>query len=317
MQYRWGAQVAVFTLLGGLVWPFDGLSETNTTFTVGTYNLKNYLILPKERRSVKPPAARRLVRRSLLSLKLDVVALQEVGSTNALHHLRKGLKREGLHYPHWEQITAYDTNIHVSILSRYPFTRRRAHTNDFFLLTGRRYQVARGFAEVTVGVGKAYRFTLICGHLKSRRPVYYGDQAELRREEARILRQKIDAHLVRDPDHNLVVLGDFNDHIHSDPIRLIQGRGKRRLTDTQPAERFGADPDSENREGRSLPAGSPIRWTHFFDDEETYSRVDFIFISPGMAEEWMPARTYIPRLPYWAGASDHRPLVATFRVDER
>ena len=46
--------------------------------------------------------------------------------------------------------------------------------------------------------------------------------------------------------------------------------------------------------------------------EDTYSRIDYILLSPAMAKVWLPERTYIPTVPYWGMGSDHRPIVAEF-----
>jgi endonuclease/exonuclease/phosphatase family metal-dependent hydrolase len=96
----------------------------------------------------------------------------------------------------------------VAVLSRFPFTARRSHTNEDFLLGGRRFRVSRGFAEVDV--------------------------------------QKIDARLAANPELNPVVLGDFNDTCDSRPIRLLIGRGRHKLIDTRPAERNGDNLPSSN-----------------------------------------------------------------------
>src|SRR5437870_4455124 len=118
------------------------------TFRVATYNLENYLDQPTESRPhVKSEAAKAKIRESIRALKPDVLALQEMGSTNALLELRASLKREGLDYPYWEHVSGFDTNIHLALLSRIPFAARRPHTNEGFLLHGRRFQVSRGFAE--------------------------------------------------------------------------------------------------------------------------------------------------------------------------
>ena len=114
----------------------------------------------------------------------------------------------------------------MAVLSRFPFLACRQHTNEGFLLNGRHFRVSRGFAEVDVRVNAEYKFTLIAAHLKSRREVPQADEADLREQEAAILREIIDARLRSDPDLNLIVLGDFNDLKDSKPIRSIIGRGK-------------------------------------------------------------------------------------------
>ena len=88
------------------------------TFSVASYNVENYLAEPGGTRPAKPVEAKDHVRESIRTLKADVLALQEIGGTNALLELRASLKAEGLDYPHWELVTGADTNIHVAVLSR-------------------------------------------------------------------------------------------------------------------------------------------------------------------------------------------------------
>lgn len=181
------------------------------TFRVATYNVESYLDAATESRPAKSAEAKAKVCASILALKPDVLALQEMGSVSALQELRQSLQADGLALPYWEHVAGFDTNIHVAILSRFPFTARRPHTNDDFLLGGRRFRVSRGFGEVDVQVATNFSFTLITAHLKSRRSLAQADEAELRLEEAKRLREKIDARLTADPNAKLVVLGDFNE----------------------------------------------------------------------------------------------------------
>jgi len=281
------------------------------TFRVATYNLENYLDQPTETRPhPKSPEAKAKIRESIRALKPDVIALQEIGTVSALQELRSSLKTEGLDFPYWEHVSGFDTNIHVAILSKFPFAARRPHTNDNFLLSGRRFSVSRGFAEVDIQVNPAYSFTLITAHLKSKRPVPEADEAGLRLEEAKILRQIISANLAANPRANLVVAGDFNDSKDSASTKQVIGRGRTKLIDTRPVERNGDDAPNPN------PAFGPrnIAWTHYYGKEDSYSRIDYILLSPGMAREWVPAETRVLALPNWGVGSDHRPLVAAFEA---
>jgi len=283
------------------------------TIRVATYNLENYMDRDVGTRHAKSAEAKAKIHECIRALNPDVIALQEMGSPEALQELRTSLKTDGLDFPFWEHVTGFDTNIHVAVLSRFPFAARRPHTNEFFLLGGRRFQVSRGFAEVDVKVGDGYSFTLITTHLKSRRPVPVADEAELRLEEARLLREKIDARLAANPNANLIVLGDFNDTRDSRSTREIIGRGRFKLTDTRPAERNGDNAPNLN------PAWEPrnITWTHYYGKDDTYSRIDYILLSPGMAREWVTNETYVLTLPNWGIGSDHRPLVAAFSAQDK
>jgi endonuclease/exonuclease/phosphatase family metal-dependent hydrolase len=173
--------------------------------------------------------------------------------------------------------------------------------------------VSRGFAEVDIRIKPNFWFTLIAAHLKSKRTLAEADEAEMRLEEAKLLREKIDARLESDPNSNLIVLGDFNDTKDSASTKAVIGRGKTKLIDTRPAERDGDSP----------PATGPpleqrcVTWTHYYAKEDSYRRIDFVLLSRGMAQEWITNQTYVLRLPDWGLASDHRPVVASFEAENR
>jgi len=305
---------AMIRVLVALLWAAGiGVLPAAQTFTVATFNVENYLDVPSGTRKAKPADAKAKVRECLRALHPDVVALEEMGSTNALLELQGALKSEGLDYPHWEHITSFDTNIHVTVLSKFPFTARHPHTNDNYLLNGRRFQVSRGFIELEVQVTPRYQFALLAGHLKSKRPIGEADEAEMREQEAILLREHIDKRLKADPNVNLVVLGDFNDTHDSRSTKAVIGRGKTALIDTRPAERNGDTPD-----GSPIARYAPrnVTWTYYYGKEDTYSRIDYILLSKAMARHWLPKETYVLTVPNWGAASDHRPIIATFEVPE-
>jgi endonuclease/exonuclease/phosphatase family metal-dependent hydrolase len=293
--------------------PFCSPALAADTFRVATYNVENYLDQPTESRpQPKSTAARTGVRESIRALNPDVLALEEMGQLSALMELRTKLKTEGLDFPYWELVSGEDTNIHVAVLSKLPVVARRPHTNEVFLLDGRRFRVSRGFAELDIRAAPDFTFTLIAAHLKSRRAVPEADEAEQRLQEAKILRHLVDKDFAARPDARLIILGDFNDVKDSDSTKEIIGRGRFKLVDTRPAERNGDDAPAENAwfEPRD------ITWTHYYGKEDTYSRIDYLLLSPAMARCWDKANTYVLTQPNWGVASDHRPIVATFKVGE-
>jgi endonuclease/exonuclease/phosphatase family metal-dependent hydrolase len=288
----------------------EGLAAS---FTVATYNVHNYLDPATGNREPKSDASRAKVHESILALKPDVLAVQEIGSVESLAALRDTLQAAGHGFPYWEWVNGFDTNIHVAILSRYRIMASRSQTNASFLLQGRRFHTSRGLGEVDILVPENYRFTLLTAHFKSRRPVPSADEALLREQEAIMLRARVDALLRADPNLNLVVLGDFNDHKNSPAMRALVGKGNAMLVDTRPAERNG--------DNRPNPAAGfwprNVTWTYFYSTDDTYSRVDYILISRGMAREWQSEGTYILTMPNWGLASDHRPIVVQFRNADR
>jgi endonuclease/exonuclease/phosphatase family metal-dependent hydrolase len=283
------------------------------TFRLATYNVESYLLRPVGDRAAKSPESKAKVRESLRAINADVLALQEMGPPEALLELRASLKAEGLDYPHWEHVAGFDTNIFVAVLSKFPIVARHSHTNNSFLLLGRRFRVSRGFAEVDIRVNPRYTFTLLTAHLKSRRQVPEADEADLREQEAIILREILDARLQANPRVNLVLLGDLNDVRDSRSTRTILGRGRAALVDTRPAERNGDNAPNP------IPRYDPrhITWTHFYGKEDTYSRIDYILLSSGMAREWKKEGSYVLTLPNWGVGSDHRPVVAAFTAEDQ
>jgi endonuclease/exonuclease/phosphatase family metal-dependent hydrolase len=273
---------------------------------VATFNVENYVDAATATRHAKSPASKARVRESILALHPDVLALEEVGSSNALLELQAALKAGGLDLPYWDLVAGYDTNIHLSVLSRFPIVARRDHTNESFLLDGRRLEVKRGFADLRIQVNPQFDFTLIAAHLKSRLPSPEADEEEWRYQEAVALRGVIDARMAEDSDLNLVALGDFNDLQDSKPLRAIIGRGNTRLFDTRPSERNGAG----EREPRA------VNWTHYYAQDDVFSRIDYILVSRAMEKHWMKAGTYVLSSPDWGVASDHRPLVAAFTIPQ-
>ena len=127
------------------------------TFRIAAYNVENYLDKPTEtRKDTKSEAAKAKVRETILAMKPDVLALEEMGELSALLELRNSLKRAGLDLPYYEHITGHDTNIHVAVLSKFPILARRPRTNENFLLNGKRFQVGRGFTDVDIKeIGRA------------------------------------------------------------------------------------------------------------------------------------------------------------------
>ena len=285
-----------------------GLDACAGTVRVATYNVENYLDAPTvSRPHVKTDAAKAKVRESIRALNLDVLALEEMGGTNAFLELRASLKSDGLDFPYWEHVQSYDTNIHVAVLSKLPIVARRPHPNEVFLLDGKRFQVKRGFVEVDIQAATNFVFTLYVAHLKSHLSTAEADEAEERLGEAKVLRGILDARLAREPAARFLVAGDFNDLKDSAPVKTILGNGKTKLFDSRPAERNGDTAPSE-------PYFEPrnVAWTYYYGKSDTYSRIDYLLFSPALKSHWLAAETYVPKIPNWGVGSDHRPLVTGF-----
>ncbi len=94
-------------------------------------------------------------------------------------------------------------------------------------------------------------------------------------------------------------------------MKEIIGRGRFKLADTRPAE----------RNGDNAPAQPPyfeprnVAWTYFYGADDTYSRMDYILLSPAMKKFWRADETFIPAIPNWGAGSDHRSIVTAFKTE--
>ena len=272
----------------------------NGVFRVATFNLENYLDATAKKGCVKSDGAKAKIRECIRGVKPDVIALQEIGSAETLQELRASLAAENLEFPHWEYVAGADEDLHVAILSKFPFAARRPHTDDNIMLNEQAFRVRRGFAEVDVRVNPRFSFTLFASHLKSKSKnenERAGADA-LRLEEARLLREKIEARLKKAPDARIVLCGDFNDTKDSRVVRTIAGAGKYRLVDTLSFNKAGA-----------------AAWTNYYPEKNRYERIDYVMLNPAMAECWLPEKSGVYEMPDWKLASDHRPVVASFASD--
>jgi endonuclease/exonuclease/phosphatase family metal-dependent hydrolase len=302
----------LLVLIGCLALPGYGLPASEI-LRIATFNVENYVDKPSRGRQLKSSESKAKIVESIRALSPDVIALQEIGSKAVLEELQGVLASAGMKLPHSEFAEGADPNIHVAVLSRFPITESRSHRKESFLLHGRRFHVSRGIVETDIKVNEGYAFTLMAVHLKSRLASAEADEGELRLEEAKILREKIEQLLADKPQANVVVVGDFNDSRDSVPLRTVLGRGKTRLVDTRPAERSET---STSLAGRDLESRS-VTWTHHYMKEDSYTRVDYILLSTGMAREWQQEGTYVLAMPGWGVASDHRPLVAAFEARDK
>jgi endonuclease/exonuclease/phosphatase family metal-dependent hydrolase len=299
----------VFKYLLGLLIVVGKIAAAS--LTVATYNLEFYVDSPTLGVPAKGAESKRLIREAIRQMNPDVLALEEIGSLSAFNDLRGSLQRDGLVFKDFEYVQARDTNLHLAILSKLPIVGRHSHTNESFLVHGRRFHSARGFADIEVQLPNGTPLRILSAHLKSKRQVGAADQEDLREEEAILLREIIDGEFQRNPEERLILLGDLNDGISTPTLRTILGRGRTRLFDTRPTERNGDSLPSSNEKW----APRRVVWTHYYAKEELYGRIDYILTSPSLRRFYRPEASYVMAFPDWGGASDHRPVCAHFEIE--
>lgn len=271
-------------------------------FTVMTFNLNQYALADRDGNAdtlePKPPREADAILAAIRQAAPDILALQEMGDPAAWADFQARLRAAGLDYPHAEYLRQDPQDRNLALLSRFPIATCRFHTNDTFTIGPGEFPVRRGFIEADIDVHSTYRLRLLVAHLKSKVFHEYG-QAEMRRNEARLLANHVRAVLKENPDANLLVAGDLNDNPDSDPIRsLLEYQDKPLLFDLRPED---ADRDA---------------WT-YREGADTHYRIDYLLASPGLLPEVELDRTCVLDSQGLARASDHRPLLATFFAADR
>lgn len=276
--------------------------------TFVAWNLRNYLhtVAPPATatpRDTKPKPLEEVaaVTRILTSLRPDILGVCEIGGRQDLSALQRRLMDAGLELPHSELVQAADPGRHLGLLSRYPIIARQSQSALHYLLDETKLPVQRGFLDVTVQVTASWQLRCVGAHLKSRRDVPEAGEALMRRNEAHLLRQYADALLTADPDTNLLVYGDFNDTRDEPAVRAITGtRGSDNyLTAITPADAAGQ------------------RWTYYYPESDTYSRIDFLLASKGLNPEIDEEKSTIYSGSDWFSASDHRAITVVMHPKGR
>jgi endonuclease/exonuclease/phosphatase family metal-dependent hydrolase len=271
-------------------------AESPGQFTIADYNVENWNSIERQGKpnQPKPQAERDAVVNVILKVRPDVLAMEEMGQTNDLAELTAALRAQGLDYRYQEWVQGADADRHVCLLSRFPIVARQPQTNDTYLAGGKVTHVQRGFVDVLIKVNDQYTFRAIVAHLKSKRRSDYGDQAAMRLDEAKLLRDHIDNLLKTSPGQNIIAMGDFNDTPDSEAIQTILNDPNTKFFPLRPV-------DSNGKDG-----------THFWRARGEFSRIDYLITSPGMSNEYVRGTARIADVDGWKEASDHRLIYARF-----
>ncbi len=277
----------------------------SAAITVATYNVENYTLADRMADGVyrstypKPEKEKAALRAVIAGLKPDILAVQEMGAQAYLDDFRRELKRTGLDFPHTVLLEAADPDRHVAVLSRIPFKEVRRHDKVPIRYFGKKDFVKRGVLEVIFATNEG-DFSVFVVHLKSKLTEGKDDleSAQRRALEAEAVRDLV---LSRYPDPakaKFLVVGDWNDTPGTRPVRALQKRG-----DTVIGE-LAEVTDSRGQV-----------WTHFYRREATYSRIDYLLVSPGLKPFVASNSARIWDGPRTAAASDHRPVYLQLNLE--
>lgn len=276
--------------------PTPALPRTEGEFTVLSFNLCHWIDEDRDgdpsTLEPKPTAETDPILQTLRTLSPDVILVQEMGPGDAWDTFRAALD-----YPHVYRAAVDLSGLDLAILSRIPLDPVTTATNDLYTIGPRKFPVRRGILDATLRFPSGTAVRLFGVHLKSKKFHEFG-QAEMRRNEARLLCNRVRASLKSDPNTPILVVGDLNDTPSSAPLQeVLTYQNKPVLHDLRPTDNLGD------------------AWTYRAEDDACL-RHDYALASASLLPYYLPQKTYIPSVAALAASSDHRPLFLTFRIPD-
>jgi len=260
------------------------------SFRFVTYNVKNWL--SSSQNPDKSPKSKRAVIELLATSRADVIGLSEIGDHSDVLEIQRMLKAAGLDLPHFRYTGGIDPIRHLALLSSFPVLEQ---VKPEIKISNTSFSMQRGILDLTLQIGDSpVRFIGL--HLKSKRTVPNLDEAQLRVAEAMHVRAHVDRIFKQSPNLPLVVYGDFNDHPKSLSSRTIIGSYR------SPEYLFPVFAEDSRSE----------KWTHFYDFQDSYSRIDLVLVSKTLKPRVDRKKTRILDPPNWFTASDHRAVLVHF-----
>ena len=300
------AQAFVRAFLVCAAWALALESAPAQSLVFASYNLKNYLRMervvgdqvvpsaPKPEPEIE--AAIGIIRK----IRPDVLGVIEIGDEEMLADLQRRLGEAGLAYPHREWVRGADPDRHIALLSQHPIVFRNSRDNIPFEMEDSQHRVGRGILDVSIQPKNSGVIRFVGAHLKSRRPSPGVEERTFRAKEAWQIRRHVESILSSSPHEKLLIFGDLNDNKNEYPIKLLIG--------SPGSPDFMRPLPLEDRNGEC--------WTHYWQEADIYSRLDYILASPTLWPHIDMARSGISGESGWDKASDHRAIFTTIRLPE-
>lgn len=304
---RMGALLSIVVVFFSAIAPAQQAAKKDTTpdhLIFCSYNLKNWLTMDRfdGQKTIpgapKPADEKAAVIAILNAIHPDVLGVCEIGGEDDVRDLQQRLRAKGLALDHVATAHGGDATRKLALLSRFPIIARNSQTDLKYSIGQLVLPMQRGILDATVEITDTFQLRFLGVHLKSMRTIPEADQALMRRNEAHLVRKHIDGIQAAAPAANIVLYGDFNEHRNEPAIDEIIGS---RAGDGLMTEVKVWDIDGEV-------------WTHFWDAADSYSRLDYFFISKPLRPHVDFGNSFVYSKREFYKASDHRPIVMRLNV---
>ncbi len=277
----------------------------SAAITIAAYNVENYTLADRMVDGVyrpaypKPEKEKSALWEVIAGIKPEILAVEEMGPQAYLEDFQRELKRAGQDFPYAVVLEAADSDRHVALLSKLPFKEVRRHAKVPIRYLGKSGVVKRGALEVIFATTEG-DFSVFVVHLKSKRTERKDDpeSAQQRALEAEAVRDLVLSRYPTPAKGRFMVVGDWNDTLGTRPVRAMLKRG-----DTV----IGELAEAIDSRGQV--------WTHFYRREATYSRIDYLMVSPGLKPFVVENSARIWDGPRTGAASDHRPVYLQLNLE--
>ena len=219
----------------------------------------------------------------------DIIMFAGIKNKEELHLL----KAEFPEFTFTETVNAADKNSHLVFMAKMkPEIFQPVTDLKYVIKNNIELPVRRGFIYAAIN-NNGYILHVLAAHLKNRdkHPVY--NQTDMRRYEARLLRQTVNQIMKKNPEANILIMGNMNDTCGKSPIKDIYNRRfgiTKRLFDLRPLDDMN------------------VSWTFLSRERDEYERIDYAIVSSSLIPEIMFDKNKIISSRTWEKASSHRPL---------
>jgi endonuclease/exonuclease/phosphatase family metal-dependent hydrolase len=271
--------------------------ERKRIIKIASYNVKNlfdafddpyHTDSPEDAKSAAEQAT---LAKAIHRLDADVLALMEIENRGCLDQfVDQYLPDFG--YEHVVHVEGNSRRgIDVALLSRLPVGVVKSHRH----LRGpdNRHTFTRDLLQVRIEPSDGDAFDVFVLHYMSKTGSQISEATRL--AEARLTRRVLDDVLEKNAETDFVVCGDFNDLLDSKTLDIVRGGGATALIGFV---------QRENLVERYTYNRSPWK-----------AMIDFILVSPAMAQRYIPGSYQIPHGQLFLKASDHYPVTAEFELE--
>ena len=240
----------------------------------------------------------KLITSSFNKINPNIIVLAGVKDIDQLHILQN--KLTGFKYS--KIVNGPDKKSHLAYLAKEPPKQFTSITDQTYIIKkGIPLPVQRGFLHAIIEIDN-YKLHILGADLKNqdKDPLY--NQTDMRRYEARKIRQIATDIIKEEKNPNILLLANLNDSFGKSAVKTVYNRRfgiPKRLFDLRPTDKID------------------VSWTFFDTINDEYQRYDFAIVSSPLIPEVILNDSKIYNGDNWQQLSTHRPISVTISCKDK